>query len=56
MTGDQLEQEALGWAAAVGYSLVYGPDIAPDGLAPERENYRQVILNISMPSGCRHLR
>ncbi|MFN5348550.1 MAG: type I restriction endonuclease subunit R, partial [Polaromonas sp.] len=44
MTEDQLEQEALGWLADVGYGVVYGPDIAPDGLAPERDNYRQVIL------------
>jgi type I restriction enzyme R subunit len=44
MTEDQLEQEALGWLADVGYGVVYGPDMAPDGLAPERDNYRQVIL------------
>ena len=44
MTEDQLEQEALGWLADVGYQVVYGPDIAPDGLSPERDNYRQVIL------------
>ena len=25
MTEDQLEQEALGWLADVGYSVVYGP-------------------------------
>ena len=44
MTEDQLEQEALGWLLDVGYTVVYGADIAPDGLAPERDNYRQVIL------------
>jgi type I restriction enzyme, R subunit len=44
MTEDQLEQEALGWLADVGYSVVYGPDMAPDGPTPERDNYRQVIL------------
>ena len=33
MTEDQLEQEALGWLADVGYTVVYGPDIAPDGPA-----------------------
>ena len=43
MTEDQLEKEALGWLADVGYSKVYGPDIAPDGPAPERDNYRQVF-------------
>ena len=44
MTEDQLEQEALGWLAEVGYTHVYGPDIAPDGSAPERADYRQVVL------------
>jgi type I restriction enzyme, R subunit len=44
MTEDQLEQEALAWLADVGYTHVYGPDIGPDGTAPERDNYRQVLL------------
>ena len=44
MTEDQLEQEALGWLAEVGYSHVYGPTIGYDGENPERDNYRQVIL------------
>jgi type I restriction enzyme R subunit len=44
MTEDQLEQEALSWLADVGYSHVYGPDIAVDGNAPERNNYMQVVL------------
>ena len=45
MTEDQLEQEAPGWLLDAGYTVVYGADIAPDGLAPERDNYRQVILS-----------
>ena len=44
MTEDQLEQEALGWLAEVGYTPLYGPDIAPDGEQPERADYRQVLL------------
>lgn len=44
MTEDQLEQEALGWLAEVGYSTLFGPDIAQDGTAPERIDYRQVVL------------
>jgi type I restriction enzyme, R subunit len=44
MTEDQLEQEALGWLADVGYQHRYGPDLAPDGAAPERSDYRQVLL------------
>ena len=44
MTEDQLEQEALGWLADVGYQHRYGPDLAPDGSNPERSDYRQVLL------------
>jgi type I restriction enzyme, R subunit len=44
MTEDQLEQEALSWLIDVGYSHVYGPNIAIDGNMPERSNYIQVIL------------
>jgi type I restriction enzyme R subunit len=44
MTEDQLEQETLGWLTEAGYSTLYGPDIAPDGDRPERNDYRQVLL------------
>ena len=44
MTEDQLEQEALGWLADVGYTRLFGPDIAVDGDHPERADYRQVLL------------
>ncbi|MDO9268402.1 MAG: hypothetical protein Q7T96_04740 [Methylobacter sp.] len=44
ITEDQLEQEPLSWLADVGYTAVYGPDIAVDGNTPERSNYIQVVL------------
>jgi len=44
MTEDQLEQEALGWLVETGYTHLYGPDIAPESSAPERDDYRQVVL------------
>ncbi len=44
MTEDQLEQETLGWLAELGYAHLYGPDIAFDGTAPERKDYREVLL------------
>ena len=44
MTEDQLEQETLGWLTEVGYTTLYGIDIAPDGDSPERSDYRQVVL------------
>jgi type I restriction enzyme R subunit len=44
MTEDQLEQECMAWLADVGWQHRNGPDIAPDGDAPERDNFRQVLL------------
>jgi type I restriction enzyme R subunit len=44
MTEDQLEQETLNWLTDVGYTAIYGPDIAVDGNSPERSNYVQVVL------------
>ena len=44
MTEDQLEQETLGWLKDVGYTLLSGPEIAFDGLMPERTNYVQTYL------------
>ena len=41
---DQLEQLCLDWYREGGYEYVYGPEIAHDGSAPEREDYKQVIL------------
>ena len=44
ITEDQLEQQCLGWFREGGWETVFGPDIAHDGTAPERANYREVIL------------
>jgi type I restriction enzyme, R subunit len=44
MTEDQLEQETLVWLQDVGYTHLYGPDIAHDGPRPERTGYQQVQL------------
>ena len=44
MTEDQLEQEALGWLTDVGYTHLYGPDIAFDGSCSDRAICLQVVL------------
>jgi len=41
---DQLEQLCLDWFRDVGFDYANGYDIAPDGEAPEREDYRQIVL------------
>ncbi len=44
ITEDQLERQCLGWFGEGGWEMVFGPDIAHDGAAPERANYREVVL------------
>ncbi len=41
---DHLEQLALTWFQDAGWEYCYGPDLAPDGAAPERADYKQVVL------------
>lgn len=48
MTEDQLEQETLGWLSELGYTHLYGPDIAHDGDNPERGSYREVVLGMRL--------
>jgi len=40
----QLEELCLNWFQQVGWQFAHGPDIAPDSSAPERTDYRQVVL------------
>ena len=39
-----VEEAALEWLAAIGYAVLGGPEIAPNGTAPERADYRDVVL------------
>lgn len=46
-TEGAIEQTTLAWFANLGYDIAYGPDIAFDGAAPERDaeaNYADVVL------------
>ncbi|MFB2828682.1 type I restriction endonuclease subunit R [Aeromonas jandaei] len=40
----QLEELCLVWFLETGWRCAHGPDIAPDSSAPERTDYRQVVL------------
>lgn len=48
ITEYQLEQQCLGWFRDGGWETVFGPDIAHDGAAPERANYREVVLALRL--------
>lgn len=44
LSESHIEEFAIELLERQGYEYIYGPDIAPDGKAPERENYEQVLL------------
>jgi type I restriction enzyme R subunit len=44
MNESDVEESSIEWLQALGWSHVHGPTLAPDGLAPERANYSDVIL------------
>lgn len=41
---DQVEQVALSILKDIGYQILFGPDIAPDGPTPMRELYSDVVI------------
>ncbi len=43
-TEDHVEQACLDWLEALDYGVLHGPDISPDGDAPERAAYDVTIL------------
>ena len=43
-TESHVEEAALQWLSGLGYTVLHGPDIAPDGPTPERISYGGVVL------------
>ena len=39
-----VEDATLEWFSGLGYAVLHGPDISPDGSTPERVSYDQVLL------------
>ena len=39
-----IEEASLGWLADLGYTVLHGPDIAPDTPDAERASYSEVLL------------
>jgi type I restriction enzyme R subunit len=44
MNEQQLEDLCITWFQETGWQFAHGPEIAPEGVNPERADYRQVIL------------
>lgn len=55
ITESAIEQLAIGRLEALGYRYVYAPDIAPDGDAPERGSYAEVLLTTRLRAAIRRL-
>lgn len=43
-TESEVEEAALEILSELGYKILHGPEIAPDGLHPERQSYTDVVL------------
>ena len=43
-----VEDAALDWLSRLGYTVLHGPDISPDGPTPERASYDQVLLTVRL--------
>jgi type I restriction enzyme R subunit len=44
-TESEVEQTAIDWFTGLGYTCAFGPDLACDGVTPERSSYSEVILS-----------
>ena len=44
ITESHVEEAALSWLEELGYEVLHGPDISPDGTSPERHSYGDVVL------------
>ncbi len=44
ITEIEVEQATLDWLSGLGWRMAHGPDIAPDTLNAERNDYGQVVL------------
>ena len=44
LSESEVEKAALDWLRGIGWSIAYGPDIAPGGQAAERKDYAEAFL------------
>ncbi len=52
---DDVENAALEWLFELGYAVLHGPDISPDGSSPERTSHDQVFLTRRLEATLRRL-
>jgi type I restriction enzyme R subunit len=44
LTESTIESAALAWLSELGWQVKHGPDIGPDGLFAERQDFGHVVL------------
>lgn len=44
LTKSDIEDATLDWLSGLGWTVAHGPDLAPEGKAPERASYGDVLL------------
>ncbi|MEI6150501.1 MAG: type I restriction endonuclease subunit R, partial [bacterium] len=52
---EQLEQLAIQWFQDTGWSYARGPDISPEGMTPERGDFRTVVLKARLAAAVHRL-
>jgi type I restriction enzyme R subunit len=55
VTEDRLEVLSVEWFQDTGWSYKIGIDLAPDGIASERADFRTVVLNARLASAVQRL-
>ncbi|HIQ21112.1 MAG TPA: hypothetical protein EYH34_07750 [Planctomycetes bacterium] len=55
LTQSTVEQAALAWLESLDGRIEHGPEIAPDGLFAERQDYREVVLAQRLRDGLARL-
>jgi type I restriction enzyme R subunit len=55
ITEDQLEQLAIQWFQDTGWTYANGADLAPEGVAAERADFRTVVLKARLAAAVRRL-
>ena len=48
LSESHVEEATLEWLAELGYAVLHGSDISPDGPTPERVSHDQVLLNVRL--------
>jgi len=55
LTESIVESATLSWLASLGYTSIFGPEIAPEEHAAERESFQEVLLTRRLGDALRHL-